>query len=335
MRIYRLFFLLLFLFLSYRPLLAEEKNDFAFQRFNFSFENDIFDRTDKGYTNGTKFALIYKVNTEVHPFFKIPFLYDSSKNHFTKFSLGQDIMTPDDTNRTNPDPNDVPYSAWLYLGMAWSQADSKNSDTFEVQLGMVGPAALGEQTQNLVHKLTDSTIANGWDYQLANEPGIIISYEHRWRHVSDTFGGGFSAEAIPFAGAGLGNVLTYADAGGVVRFGWNLPHDFGKSVTHPAQLAGLPAFDKGRRPYKPKFAFYILTVVDVGFIPRNIFLDGNTFKESRSVPERDYVVGELTAGLGIDIYAMHIAFMNTHKTKDFALDERGFDFGTILISYVY
>ena len=314
---------------------AEDENNFAFERFNFALENDLFDKTDKGYTNGTKISVIYNVNTEVYSFFKIPFLYDSSKNHFTTISFGQDILTPEDTNATIPNPDDMPYSGWLYMGMTWQQADSKNADTLELQLGVVGPAALGEEVQNGIHRLTDSTIAQGWDYQLKNEPGIVLSYEHRWRFVSDRFWGGLTAEAIPFAGAGLGNVLTYADGGTLVRFGWNVSQDFGKSVSHPGQVAGLPAFDKGAKRHSSKFALYIFTAVDVGFIPRNIFLDGNTFKDSPSVSERDYLVGELTAGLGIDIDKVHVGFINTHKTKDFALDERGFDFGTILVSYVY
>ncbi len=322
--------------LFFTPLIyAEDDNGFALERFNFSFENDIFDRTDKVYTNGTMISAIYNVNTEVYPFFKSPLLYDHSKNHFTTISFGQDIYTPEDTNLVPPNPDDVPYSAWLYVGMTWQQADSKNADTLELQLGVVGPAALGEEVQNGIHRLTGSTIAQGWDYQLKNEPGIILSYEHRWRYVSDTFLGGFNVEAIPFAGVGLGNVLTYVDGGSVLRFGWNVPHDFGKSVLHPAQTAGLPAFDKGAKWVSSKFACYLFAVADVGFVPRNIFLDGNTFKDSPSVPERDYVGGQFTAGLGLDIYSAHIAFMNTHKTKDFELDQKGFDFGTILISYVY
>ena len=134
---------------------------------------------------------------------------------------------------------------------------------------------------------------------------------------------------------GLGNVLTYIDGGSVVRFGWNIPHDFGKSVLHPAQTAGLPAFDKNSKKFSPKFSFYILAVANVGYVPRNIFLDGNTFKDSASVPERDYFGGQFTAGFGLDIYKVHAAFMNTHKTKNFPLDKKGFDFGTVLVSYVY
>ncbi len=323
------------LLLSLSPLSAEEKNDFAFERFNLYFENDIFDQTDKGYTNGVKFSAIYQVDTEVYPFFKIPFLYDSSKNHFVTLSMGQDIFTPEDTNATIPDPNDSPYAGWLYAGMSWQQADAKNSDTLELQLGIVGPAALGEQIQNGIHAKTGSAIANGWEHQLKNEPGVILSYEHRWRNVTDELFWGLNADAIPFAGLALGNVLTYLNTGAAVRFGWNIPHDFGKSNTHSAQEAGLPAFDKGDTRHRSNTSFYFLAVYDVGYIARNIFLDGNTFKDSASVPDRDYFIGEFTAGVGVNIYDVHIALMNTHKTKDFGLDTKGFSFGTIVISYLY
>ena len=330
-----------FLFLSLSTLLlpitlyAQESNDFTFERFNLYFENDIFDKTDKGYTNGVKFSAIYRVNSERYPFFKTPFVYDPSKNQFITFSLGQDIYTPEDTQRNPPNPDDVPYSGWLYVGMNWHQADADNSDSFEVQVGVVGPAAMGEQVQNGIHAKTGSDIANGWDYQLANEPGLIISYEHRWRHLSDELFWGINADTIPFAGFGIGNVKTYADAGASLRFGWNIPHDFGKSVTHPAQEAGLPAFEKGKHRYRSDFSFYFLAVFDTKFVARNIFLDGNTFKTSASVPERDYLIGEFTAGVGIDVYDLHLAFMNTHTTRDFPLDSRGFSFGSIAVSYFY
>jgi len=328
-------FFISLLLLNLSSLYAEEKNDFAFERFNLYFENDIFDQTDKGYTNGVKFSAIYRVNTKEYPYLTLPFIHDESKNHFVTFSIGQDIFTPEDTNATIPDPNDHPYAGWLYVAVSLHQADDVHSDTLELQLGVVGPAALGEEVQNGIHEKTGSDIANGWDYQLHNEPGFILSYEHRWRNVTDELFWGLNADAIPFANVAVGNVLTYLGTGAAVRFGWNIPHDFGKSVTHPAQEAGLPAFKKGTTRYRPRGSFYFLAAYDLGLVARNIFLDGNTFKESASVPERDYFVGEFTAGIGLDIYDIHVAFMNTHKTKDYDLDIKGFNFGSIAVSYVY
>lgn len=329
------FTLLLSLLLGLSCLSAEEKNDFSFERFNFYFENDIFDNTDKGYTNGVKFSAIYQVNTQEYTYLTVPFIHDESKNHFVTFSLGQEIYTPEDTNVTEPIPGDHPYAGWLYVAMALHQADDKQSDTLELQLGVVGPAALGEETQNGIHEKTGSEIANGWDNQLHNEFGILLAYEHRWRHVTDALFWGLNADAIPFAGAGLGNVRTYASAGAAVRFGWNIPHDFGKSVVHPARETGLPAFKKGNERYSPKWAFYFLSAFDMSAVARNIFLDGNTFKDSPSVDDRDYFMGEFTAGFGIDYGSFHFALMNTYNTKDFPLDSAGYSFGSVSLSYVY
>ncbi len=104
-------FIISLLLLGLSSLYAEEKNDFAFERFNFYFENDIFDQTDKGYTNGVKFSAIYQVNTEEYTYLTIPFIDDVSKNHFVTFSLAQEIYTPEDTNATTPHPEEHPYAA--------------------------------------------------------------------------------------------------------------------------------------------------------------------------------------------------------------------------------
>jgi len=314
---------------------AQERDDFSLERFNLYFENDIFDQTDRDYTNGVKFSAIYRVNTEVYAWLRPPLVNDASKNHFVTLSLGQEIYTPDDTSLEIPDPNDRPYAGWLYFGFALHQADAYQADSLELQLGVVGPAALGEEIQNGIHKLTGSHIAQGWDYQLHNELGVVLAYKHRWRYVSDTLFWGINADAVPFVGGALGNVHTYANGGATMRIGWNIPEDFGKLVTHAGLEAGLPAFDKGTTTKQSTFSFYFLSAFDGYLVARNIFLDGNTFKESASVPERDYAMAEFTAGFGVDYSHYHLAFFNTHQTQNFPGDVNGFSFGTIMFSYVY
>ncbi len=330
----RLFFIPLLLILPYTLNAQEVSNMFAFKRFNLHFENDIFDKTDKNYTNGVKFSALYKIDAQKYDYFQIPFLYEASKNHFVTFSFGQDIYTPSETNITIPDSNDHPYAAWLYVGCALHQADDKESETLELQLGVVGPWALGEQVQNGIHSVTGSEKALGWDSQLHNELGVVLAYEHRWRHATKPFLWGVNADVLPFVGGTLGNIYTYANVGAVARIGWNIPQDFAKAIEHPAQVAGLPALKKDDTMYREKWAFYFLSSFDMHALARYIFLDGNTFGDSPSV-QRDYFVGEYTAGIGIDYGAFHIAFMNTFSSEDYALDVRGFSFGTISFSYLY
>src|SRR5690606_25092747 len=68
------------------------------------------------------------------------------------FSLGQNLYTPKDTQTRWRLTNDRPYAAWLYLGVSAVAYDAKYElmQSFELNLGVVGPPALGRQTQNTV-----------------------------------------------------------------------------------------------------------------------------------------------------------------------------------------
>src|SRR5260221_14027583 len=82
-------------------------------------------------------------------------------------------------------------------------------------------------------------------------------------------------------GGALGNVFTYANTGAVVRFGHNLPSDI--PVTH---ISLGPPRDGYRGT--PEFGWYVWAGVDGRYVARNIFLDGNTFKDSPSVDRKPF-----------------------------------------------
>src|SRR5207245_9795218 len=92
--------------------------------------------------------------------------------------LGQSIFTPKNLQLRPPDPRDRPYAGWLYVGASLLQETNKRMlENLELQLGVVGPMALGEETQNGFHDLIGQNRASGWSTQLQNEPGIALSYE--------------------------------------------------------------------------------------------------------------------------------------------------------------
>jgi len=150
--------------------------------------------------------------------------------------LGQSIFTPQAIHTPNPPPTDRPYGAWLYTGASLLQQTKQDTyDTLEnteVLAGVVGPLALGGVVQNDFHQFIGVQPAQGWRNQIHNEPGLAASYERKWRFalpVSDYF----SADAIPEAGATVGNVFTYGEAGGMVRFGHNIAADYGPYHIRP------------------------------------------------------------------------------------------------------
>jgi len=106
-------------------------------------------------------------------------------------------------------------------------------DSWEIDIGMVGPASLAEQTQNLVHDIIDNERAQGWNKQLKNEPTIEIIYESKWRWLYSRISRGFGFDVIPHLGGRLGNVSVYANTGFEIRFGWHLPENFGTCPIRP------------------------------------------------------------------------------------------------------
>ena len=143
--------------------------------YNLTVENDLFGGTDKYYTSGFQFSWFSASADPPHWLawlsnIATPFFPEGGRPRWG-LALGQNIFTPDDTSTTTPDPNDRPYAGWLYGSLILTSNTDTTLGAFELQLGVVGPAALGEQVQNNVHDALNIGRALGWDHQLGNEPG--------------------------------------------------------------------------------------------------------------------------------------------------------------------
>src|SRR5581483_5652371 len=100
---------------------------------------------------------------------------------------------------------------------------------------------------------------------------------------------------IPEAGGTLGNVFTYGEAGGMLRFGHNLAADYGPGHIRPS-LSGTGWFDPSR--LSDKFGWYLFTGVQGRLVGRNIFLDGNTWRDSANVDKKP-VVADFVGGASL------------------------------------
>jgi lipid A 3-O-deacylase len=61
---------------------------------------------------------------------------------------------------------------------------------------------------------------------------------------------------------------------------------------------------------------------------RNIFLDGNTFEDSRSV-DKKILVGDLEAGIAITFGDVRLAYTHVYRTEEFHGQEDADLFGTL------
>lgn len=309
----------------------------------FYFENDLFNGTDSNYTNGVKYSIISPDLSPHAPDGKLPrrileyvqalpLIAESTPNytHKVEFSLGQNMYTPADISETELIVDDRPYAGWTYVSTAYHRKNEQTAhfqsmDTIEIQLGIVGPESFAEESQKLVHEVRDLTRPNGWDNQLKNEPGLAIIYEHKWLFLpgkNEQFG----YTAMAHAGAALGNVYTYANAGAEFRIGWHIPRDFGVSLIRPA---GSTRLEIGS-----PFTGYLFGAVNGRAVARSIFLDGNTFTDSHSIDKKHFVA-DLAGGLAIGYKRVMLTWTQVYRTKQFNGQPDQHSFGSIALSFSF
>lgn len=307
------------------------------------FENDIFTGTDRSYSNGVKVSWLSADLTDWGPpgwrtqlIGLLPFLNRAEGQKNLGLALGQNIYTPTVTRDRVPDPADRPYAGWSYVEAAFVSKTAAVADTFSFQVGLVGPNSIAEDAQRQVHRWTGGAIPQGWDYQLRNEVGANLVYERRWRLYARTLHGTLGADLIPHAGLSLGNVQTYANAGGTLRFGINLPSDFGVQLARPGSVGGTPTDDLDPRVAPDRnVSFFLFGAIDGRAVGRDIFLDGNTSGSGRSVDKRAWVAdGSLGAGLIGGPW--QLTYTQVWRTREFRT-QRGSstNFGSLTLSRAY
>jgi lipid A 3-O-deacylase len=298
--------------------------------FAFLLENDTFSGNDRYYTNGFLFAWrapsydppawLERVTEGGGLFFP--------SGGVTRWGLsfGQKIYTPEDTLANNPDPKDRPYAAWLYGAVTLHSYTARELGTLELQLGVVGPSALGEWVQNTTHDLMQIDRAYGWKYQLRDEPGVNLVANRQWRINGEADAAGRRFGLVPSLAASLGNVHTYAAAGMMLRYGTELEADFGPPRVRPVSAGSVFFQPTGR------FGWYVFGGVEGRAVARDISLDGNTWRDSRSV-DREVLVGDASAGLALIFGATRLTATYTIRSKEFETQREASQFGSVSIAF--
>ncbi|HZF75667.1 MAG TPA: lipid A deacylase LpxR family protein [Acetobacteraceae bacterium] len=294
-----------------------------------SYENDTLAGADRYYTSGVQAAWR-------SPSAELPSVLawlDRQLGALTGpgtlrwgLGLGQQIFTPSDTLRPEPDPRDRPYAGYLF-GAAVIQRDTGASlNTVEVSAGVVGPSALGEFVQNNVHDLIRDYSVNGWRSQLKDEPAFNLTFQRTVRTPALPVGP-LEADLLPALSFGLGNVSTYAGLGVTARLGQGLSADYGPPRIRPA-LVGSAFFQP-----RQEFGWYVFGGVQGRAVARDIFLDGNTWREGPSVDKRP-LVADLQAGFAVHWRGVRLAYTQVFRTEEFYGQRNGLQsFGSVSLTF--
>lgn len=313
--------------------------------FSIYLENDLFAGTDRYYTSGVKLGWSsanlenYSDTPYSSPFLPLinllPYINEKDYQKNLLFTFGQNIYTPNNTETFDLVKGDRPYAGWLYLGIgvAWKNADVRN--TLVLNIGVVGSWSYAQEAQRLVHDLRRLDHPNGWDNQLHNELGVTAVYEREWRWPKHERRSGLNWEILPHAGLALGNVQTYANLGGELRAGLNLPDDFGTAAIGPAATTSTPVDGRqGAARSRFDLGMYVFARADGRVVAHNIFLDGNTFGDSPSVARR-WLVADLSVGAAVNYGNTKFAYAFVYRTEEFVGQKQGQIFGTVSVNFTF
>jgi lipid A 3-O-deacylase len=303
----------------------------------FHFENDILgtDDSDRHYTNGMQLSYQTAENRVwdwLDGWARETLFGSSDVTMRAHWALGQNLYTPEDLSRSDLIADDRPYAGWLHgdLGLVGSRDNTMR--VFELSVGMVGPAAQGEEMQKWVHQVIGSADPEGWSNQIGNELAVMLVFEQKWRNVRNLdnlplLGSlGLEADFSPHGGVALGNVLTYGGLGGTLRLGQGLERDFGPPRIQPSPPGS------GYFVPDPHFGWYVFLGVDGRAVLQNIFLDGNTFRDSHRV-DKNILVADVLGGFAVSALGVRVGVVYVNRSKEFTLQDQANHFGSITVSF--
>lgn len=304
--------------------------------FYIRLDNDVFAGTDRGYSNGTEFGFVSPTVAD----FQSERLSDAIRwlnrrlawlqpqdyaHNNVVLTLGQGMYTPSDWRLENPDPNDRPYAGVLVTGVTYNGRDRDSMRSTTLNVGIVGPSALAQETQSLVHHVVGGRRFAGWDHQLRDEPVFRVLQQRMYKRTR--IGAAAMADVIFHYGGSVGNLTTFVNAGAEIRFGSWFPDNFGSAPSLPVYENAAPSIGP---LYSERMRLHGFIALDVRYVIRDITLDGNTFKDSASVDRK-----ELVADLGIGIAAhwgnWKIAFARYFRTREFRGQDANAELGSITI----
>ena len=308
---------------------------------NLRVDNDIFGSQDQGYSNGLQLTLVSPNLRDYTTDPCIPRFARWVNRHLSALqpkgfeqrnmigTFAQGIFTPTDYSRRDLIEDDRPYAAVLLFGVGYNARNEDRLHTTQLQVGILGPAAIGEQAQNGVHGLIGDDKFRGWDNQLENEPVFRIVHE-RMRQVRP----GSGDERL-----GLGCHLP-------LRWQLRQPHHLCERRRRtplrpqPARRFRQHAAASGRRKHRADppnrgtsytQGAHVFLHFDARLVLDDIALDGNTFRDSHSVDKRE-AVANIGYGFAWMLHRWKFALARYYSTREFEGQQETPVFGSFTIS---
>lgn len=298
-------------------------------------ENDIIVGVDGGYTNGFAFSWAHAGFIEfndsnlpnwLHAISKDIYIStDEGKRRGVSYMIAQGMQTSSDITISDITLDEAPYAGLLaWKGTLYSY-DDKIADRLSLVVGIVGPASGAEFAQKGVHAITGSDEPKGWDNQLENELVFRVGAERHWNMYRYVNSGGFEFDFNANGQIGAGTLRSDLSGGVGFRIGNGLAASFATSSTLPGReinpLAGASGIN-----------WYTFLHVTGRYVFNDIFIDGNTFETSHSVPlKQEQLIGAIGFALNTGNWGWVVSGAKTSDQYEGQKD--GTKFGSFSFTY--
>jgi hypothetical protein len=291
-------------------------------------ENDLFAGFDEQYTNGSYLTVSLPIND-------LPLWARWTRDGLSgiidaprwqaAYGLGQSMFTPSDITDPDPPLDDRPYAGFLFGSLYLSADTGRRLDTVAFEIGVTGPPSLAEAAQKFIHNdLGIGDPPNGWDTQLKTEVAFRALYEQKRRYGAELgpAWGGLEVDAIPHVAVALGTVDTSLAAALTLRIGEGLDMDYGPPRVRRSVAPMLTPADG------PATRWNLFAGVGGRLVGRDLFLDGNTFRDSRSV-ESEPFVADFSLGASVDLGRAVLSYTHVLRSPDFEERDDWAQFGSM------
>lgn len=290
--------------------------------------------SDRYYTNGAAMSITHQPQwaADLAPHMPFADAFGPAKTG-AGYVAGQLMFTPDDINTAALVPDERPYAGYLYGGVFWQRANANTLDHFEFNLGLVGTSSGADELQDYIHALVSTDEPLGWGNQLHDEVTFQFHLRKKWRSEIgrvEWANHEMVMQLIPQAGAAVGTVQRHLEGAATLRFGANLPDDFG-----PSHIGDMPTAPGSMSRGLSAYAF---ARVGMRIVEHNLFIEGNTWRSSHG-RQAEVWVGDITMGASVgyhsDPWAVDLTWSHTWRTHEFEGQKRDNDYAALNLAVTY
>ncbi|WP_316785451.1 lipid A deacylase LpxR family protein [Pedobacter frigiditerrae] len=292
----------------------EQKSEFGFKSDNDAY---LFYGQDRYYTNGL--FIYFRHATDQKK------LGEKLEKLTYEISAGQKMYNPISGYRPDPKTQDRPFAGYLYAGGNINLFYKKESILKAgLEVGTIGPDALGKEAQQLLHDIVGFYTIDGWQYQIKNELAANLSAQYtQLLHRS-------AKKDVDFSFEGYANVgTTYSGAGAGILFrAGSINQLFNSAATNSV----ISNNSKTEKLVKKEIFFYAKP--QINFVAYDATIQGSMFNDDSPVTfDSKPLVFAQQLGFNYSTPRFTFDYSVLFKSKEVKSNAKAHQYGTIAMYY--